>query len=366
MTPKQRQPTERRGFTLIEVATVGACLAVVVAALPPALEGTRERARSARCQANLGRLAAASATYSQQDPTEALIPLGPTYDSAAALFTKLRQLPFGFGGKAGFGGLYPQSIGINSTYGWIANMGSEHRPLNSILYKNEFKPISGTAAERIRDTEIDAKEYHCPADDGFQGNHFEEWYEFQQLLPERSSSYDFFGTSYCANVLWVSYAGENCCVRSNSPALRASTGIPNPGNTLLYMENVGRYSWMHHDPSTSDYGGPLSSDYLPAPEYPESLPGPEWHGAGWHFNAAFADGHIATIQMKSYVPVDPYPDDLVGDCDPTERCKWVMVRGSGWQLDTLPAQFIESIVPNPQTGRPSRDGGGILGWPSSE
>jgi prepilin-type processing-associated H-X9-DG protein len=149
---------------------------------------------------------------------------------------------------------------------------------------------------------------------------------------------------------------------SNSPYLRSLSGVPNPANTLLYIENVGRYAWQHRDPAAQEFGGPFAG-ILPTPEYPESEPGPQWHGKGWLFNASYADGHATYIRMKSYAPVEPYPANMMGKCaGQGEFCKWIMIRGPQWQIDCLPAPPVETRHPCPAEGRPCQDGEDIAGW----
>ena len=359
----------RTAFTLLELMATGACLAVLIAALPPALEGTRNRARGAQCISNLQRISTASMAYAAQDSNEIAIPAGIN-EAGGGSSVQARLGNYGYGGKSGVGGPSPSQQFLQSAYGFFAKMGSQHRPLNKLLYKNlKDYADSATAQQRSADTRINAGLYRCPSDNGFQGNHYVEWYNFGSRYLQYRSSYDYFGTSYSAIVFWTGFTGDTCCMRSNSAYLRPISTVPNPANTLIYMENVGRYCWNHHDPAATAYGGPFE-DILPDPEYPESLGGPEWHGKGWNFNSVFADGHVATIIMKSYIPVSPYPTDLVGDCAPSmmppgqERCKWIMIRGRGWQLDTLPASPVESNHNTPAAGLPSQDGVGIMGWPT--
>jgi prepilin-type processing-associated H-X9-DG protein len=173
------------------------------------------------------------------------------------------------------------------------------------------------------------------------------------------SSYDHFGTSYAANVFWTGVVAAGCVMKSNSPYIRPLSRVPNPANTLLYIENVGRYSWQYDDPCQDVF-----PDILPTPTYPEGRGGPKWHQVGWIFNMAFTDGHASATKMKSYDRVDPYPTNLTGDCAPTGQCRCIIVRGNGWQLDTLPAATVASVHSCPSAGRPSQDGVGICGWPT--
>jgi prepilin-type processing-associated H-X9-DG protein len=346
-------------FTVIELTVVCACLAVLAAVLPPALVGTRQRAQSARCLANLQRIASASVAYAAQDPGENVIPAGHLEHPLISMSGFGRLANYAYGGRSGIGGPTPACQFAYSTYGWAWQMGSAHRPLNAMIYKGAFK--SPVQLHDLRDTQIDVSVYQCPGDDGFQGNHYYEW--AKTTHDYGWSSYQHFGTSYSAAILWSPPVGDSAYVVSNSAYLRPASTIPNPGNTLIYIENVGRYCWCHHDPAAIALG----PDILPQPEYPEALGGPEWHGEGWRFNAAFADGHVGAIKVKSYVPVIPYPAGMVGDCadesaDEYGPCTWLMIRDRGWQLDTLPAPPVTTQHPWSTMWRPSLDATDIVGW----
>ncbi len=366
--------TRPRGFTLVELLVVGGALMVLAAALPPALVSTRERARQAQCLANLRKIIEASMIYAAADPGENGIPVGPISmgivpmdrDSQAGSVNQTRLGNYAYGGKSGVGG--PVVSYSQSLYGYANKMGSLHRPLNAVLYPGHPKmPLSvgsrGGSIFAPDDTYIAMQTYQCPSDNGYQGQHYDWW-----ARAPTYSSYDFFGTSYSANVFWTGMSGSFCCMQSNSPFLRPLSDVPVPSETLMYMENVGRYCWSHHDPASYLYGGPFG-DVLANPEYPEYLDGPEWHGRGWYFNAAFADGAVGTIRMKSYEPVRPYPSDMRGACSTgaggeTGACTWIMIRGPGWRLDTLPAEPVPTNIPIPAPGRPCQDGIALVGWPA--
>jgi prepilin-type processing-associated H-X9-DG protein len=355
-----RHCCQRYGLTLIELTAACACLAVVLTVVPPVLVGTRQRAQSARCMSNLRRIANASVAYAAEDPGENLIPAGHTETPQMVSPVLQRLANYAYGGRSGIGGPNPAQQFSASVYGWSWRMGSAHRPLNAMFYKGGFKaPIN---RYDLRDTQIDASVYQCPGDDGFQGVHYYEW--AKTTHDNGWSSYRHFGTSYSAIVFWTALASG--ATSSNSAYLRPAYTIPNPGNTLIYIENVGRYCWNHHDPAAVEYGGPFSG-ILPNPEYPEALGGPEWHGEGWHFNAAFADGHVARTKIKSYTKVVPYPSGMLGFCasdggGDTGPCTWIMIRGRGWQMDTLPAPPIETTHVISGDGGPSQDATNIVGW----
>ena len=80
-----------------------------------------------------------------------------------------------------------------------------------------------------------------------------------------------------------------------------------------------------------------------------------WHGRWWIFDVAFVDGHASTIRMEGYRPVNlsHYPP---GASFSSYQC--VIVRGNGWQKDTLPSPDLNTNHPCPQAGRPTQEGQG--------
>jgi prepilin-type N-terminal cleavage/methylation domain-containing protein/prepilin-type processing-associated H-X9-DG protein len=54
---------KRRGFTIVELLTVAAVIALLIGLLAPALSGARAGGRGARCKANLRQMAAAAHAY---------------------------------------------------------------------------------------------------------------------------------------------------------------------------------------------------------------------------------------------------------------------------------------------------------------
>jgi prepilin-type processing-associated H-X9-DG protein len=304
-----------------------------------------------KCLSNIRAIATASMTYAADDHHEEVIPAGVSEDPSYPSVVQSRLGNYAYGGKSGIGGPSVSQMNGASVYGWGARMGSAHRPLNRITYKSGFSaPVS---RYDLRDTKIDVDMYKCPSDAGFQGNHYKEWYDTQL------TSYDHFGTSYSANVFWIGRGGGGSSLNfmfSNSAYLRSLSGVPAPANTILYIENVGRYCWNQDDP----YPG---ITFSPQPPYPERLGGPKWHQQGWYFNATFCDGHATYIKVKSYIPFDRYPTNMAGICA-NGGCQYIMIRGRGWQWDTLPAAPIESKHPCPDSGRPSQDGVDLIGWPT--
>ena len=239
--------------------------------------------------------------------------------------------------------------------------------MNDLLYPGGFTDYlnSSTGYDRegaTRDTNLDLGLFRCPADDGPpRGAHCPDW-----LAHPDHSSYDHFGNSYAANVFMVIPSNGAGCVQSNSPYLRPINRVPNPSRTIYYEENIGRWAW-----------GCLREPCELEGVAPGLDPGPTkeirgWHGKPWTFNRSFVDAHAETQKVyiegtedangyaNHYMPevLDWYPPwrpgctggTFAGDYE-TYHC--VLIRGPGWQKDTLPAPLIETHLNNPGYGRGS-------------
>jgi prepilin-type processing-associated H-X9-DG protein len=210
--------------------------------------------------------------------------------------------------------------------------------------------------------------YRCPADDGPpKAAHCPDWVNHRER-----TSFNHFGTSYAANIFMISSSAGGGQMQSNSPYLRSLSGVPNPARTINYEENIGRWAWA----CKRQISG---CDFVAAVD-----PGPTggvrgWHGKDWTYNYAFVDGHAGTKQIyidgtedsDGYAnhyfneALDSYPvfpncsscapgsDDCPGDVGSFEVYRCVIVRGDGWQKDTMPAPLICTDLRWTFSGRPS-------------
>ena len=167
--------------------------------------------------------------------------------------------------------------------------------------------------------------------------------------------------------IFMTAAGQSE-MRSNSPYLRPASRIPTPARTLYYEENIGRWAWSCKNElaDCEEVVGGKGVD-----------PGPTkvvsgWHGKDWTYNRSFVDAHAE--YQKIYIEgtedregfanhyrnerLGSYPgwDESEAPMNPDEgfnqyRC--IIVRGDGWQKDTMPAQPIGTGLTNPCGGRPS-------------
>ncbi|MHC4611820.1 MAG: prepilin-type N-terminal cleavage/methylation domain-containing protein [Planctomycetota bacterium] len=313
------------GFTLVELLVVVSIIALLISILLPSLKCAREQTKRAVCLANCKGIATASLIY-----------VHPMLFNAP-LDAAMRRLiaAHGFGGKSGRG-----KEGSNVFFwGTGAQKGPGTRPLNKFIYKDGFQnyaldPGPGFSNWK-KDERLDLDLYACPGDNGYQGIHWTSWKN------SKLTSYDHYGTSYAANILWI-FGGmpvPGCptapCCKSNAPFMRPLSRIPNPSNTLYYEENVGRYTFWA-DPVARGCG-----QYTPEQGIVSG-----WHGCtdktkDWLFNVSFADAHAATVRMKGTLNPD------IGEYPSGGYSNWmcVIIRGSGWQRDTLPSPPVATHVP---------------------
>ena len=335
-------------FTLVELLVVVSIIALLIAILLPSLQNARRLAKRAACRANVRSIAQAGLTYAVEDPHELAIPIGE--GDGHPLHQQVYYSYVGFGGKSGLGvtGSTRESL-------WSGNnlMASVHRPMNELLYPGGLMggtPSRSGGISWSKDAKQSLSVYHCPADRGFPGFHQIGW-EVSGL-----SGYDYFGTSYACNPLFVGYPGEGERLQSNGMYLRPVSRTPSPSNTVLYWEYAARYATFAANTGDYDQSGCYwgSEPYTTWADYTAK----GHHGRDFHFNTSFADGHTAWVQIKGHGRVG------IGDQDrkmpPSCQggvCNCIFLRGLGWQLDTLPAELVrthkvrsdsgDSMIPGP-------------------
>lgn len=347
------------GFTLIELLVVIAIIALLIAILLPSLEAARRQAKQNACLSHIKNIATSSRVYEADDASGWGIPVHPLQyqqDNTEPTFIGAYE----WGGKSGIGTPgYAERGGsgeLSSKYGTAAGFGPGTRPMNDILYKGGFKdnlsPWDRRGAER--DTMLELDLFKCPGDDGPpRGAHCEDWTRHTER-----SSFDHFGNSYAANVFMICCDNDISIMETNSPYMRPVSRIPTPARTLYFEENIGRWAWSaRNELSVCDFIG-IGVD--PGPT--KSIRG--WHGKDWTFNRAFVDAHaeFQKIWIEGTEDSDGYAlhyrNEIVFPDDPGRdlgfRC--IIVRGPGWQKDTLPATLIQTGLLHSGNGRPSYEG----------
>ncbi|MCP4246551.1 MAG: hypothetical protein GY778_05840 [bacterium] len=325
----------RRALTLVELLAATATVALLVAVLTPAVAGVRSRSKQTVCLQNLGRIAEASIVYATADPDDQAIPVHPRMNYAGYPPELRRQISrMAWGGKSGRG------VEDYDPYFWGTHnhMGPSTRPLNRILYGDVFPDYAANPGPNginwDNDARLDLKFNRCPSDNGHTGDPVNTSWRDGRL-----TSYDHYGNSYAANVIWIFVpGGSDCwgssCCDSNSPLLHRLADIGNPAQTLYYLESCGRSAFFAEPQGTQDSCGGSTGE----------IDG--WHGQPWQFNVAFVDGHAGTVNIRGHQNprLGHYPE-----CGGWSNCHqfWhcVIIRGDDWQMDTLPLEPVRSTIP---------------------
>lgn len=349
----------RGAFTLIELLVVIAIIALLVAILLPSLESARRAAKQNACLAHIKNIGTSSRVYEAEDPQGWGIPVHPLQyqqNTGSPTFVGAYE----WGGKSGIGwdDWIPPKGPLGSKYGTKAGFGPATRPMNAILFKGGFKD-SGNPFNRIgatEDTKLELENFKCPGDDGPpRGAHCPDW-----VANSERSSYDHFGNSFSANMFTISNSGGGPMF-SNSPYLRPTTRVPTPARTLYYEENIGRWAWACRREQCTSIPD-LQPGVDPGPT--KALRG--WHGKDWTFNRVFVDAHAE--QQKVYIEgtedsqgyVEHYRAEMLGSYPGLpgqegsfDQYQCIIVRGNGWQKDTMPADLLETGLNHSGGGRSS-------------
>ena len=351
------------GFTLIELLVVIAIIALLIAILLPSLEAARRTAKQNACLSHIKNIGTSSRVYEADDPSGFGIPVHPLQYDVANQNSPTFIGAYEWGGKSGIGGkIDPPTHAIESPFGTKKGFGPASRPLNAIVYKGGFTDHGPKGTNRrdgqTADTKLELDLFTCPGDNGPpRGAHCPDW-----LRNSERSSYDHFGNSFCANVFMIASNGGGE-MRSNSPYMRPVTRVPSPARTLYYEENIGRWAWS----SRRELDDCLWIGQGIDPGPTKAVRG--WHGKDWTFNRVFVDAHAE--QQKVYnegsensegyathyrnEQLDSYPDFGTSPGD-FEQYRCIIVRGNGWQKDTMPAPLIDTNLFISGPGRPSYEG----------
>ena len=337
---------ERNAFTLVELLVVVSIIALLISILLPSLKKAREQAKVSVCMSNVKGISSASLTYAAGDRSEHTVPVHwmMMRDDPTGMERAVGEIEWG--GKSGQGEPLTGNAPVDSKWGTANGRGPGTRSLNDVLFKGGFTDYQNNRGPQSRnwvnDYEMDLPLYKCPSDRGYSGYHYEAWKNSEL------SSYDHYGNSYVANALWVRWVPGPSNLWSISTFLRPVSRVPNPANTVYFMENAGRFSWrINYECSGTGTG--LGADI--------DLGIKGWHGRPYTFVTSFVDAHATMVKMAGHIRptphlpfYNPHPD---GQPMGYDNWQCVIIRGKGWQIDALPAPPVDTGIPYGGRGVPS-------------
>jgi hypothetical protein len=276
------------------------------------------------------------------DPDNHIFPISPVFGQAIGGGPKLVPRWFEWGGKSGRGNTTVPAA--QSVWGYAGRVHAYNRPLNKLLYKAGMRRLNDTSPETeiVDDQQLDLQIYKCPADTGYTAKNYPD-YGMSNLRESGLSCYDHYGNSYTGAAFIVCLSTGSGCVSdlpifSTSPFYRPLSRIPNGANTILFYEGNASRAYRGYDASK-----PITANPCNEPPLDEEIV-KGWHGKDWFFTCCFVDGHSSVIKMKGMTVPPPhlgatYPD--IPGRDPYQYWGCITIRGSGWQMDSLPAPTIE-------------------------
>ncbi|NOT02924.1 MAG: hypothetical protein HOP29_20180 [Phycisphaerales bacterium] len=319
-----------RAATLVELVSTVTAVAALLIVLLPTLGQFRRASKTVHCLDNLSRIGQAAMVHAALDSNERAVPDHPRMGIGAETLGM-----YEWGGKSGQGSPVSGTDPLSSLWGTQNGRGPATRPLNRILFGDPFPDFrNDPGPDNVNwqdDAQLNLDVFRCPADTGYSGHHYNAW------RASRLTSFDHYGNSYASNNLWVGLAGGNCTLHSVSPFFRPLSRVPNPAQTILLIENAGLFAWR------KNYVSGACGTIAP----PNTLLVRGWHNEPWTFQSAFSDGHAATVRMKGHLrpQLDPgrYPRYGVQNTSYNFWCR-AIIRGPGWQLDTLPDPSVPTSL----------------------
>jgi hypothetical protein len=235
--------------------------------LLPSLSAAREQAKQTKCLANIRAQLIAGVSYSQEDPSEYILPVHARFRSAEigkdcySLQSYLSSARMSYGGKSGahdYDGERcaslvgkPTIVTADPTTGYGRyttgnGMGPATRPMNAYLFRGSFADRMGMSVDEMRsDEQIEMDVFRCPSDRGYNSSSDgggvygigiymgrEEWHS------DERSFYDVVGNSYGTNSTLLPVPNSPR-VLSIGPWLRPYSQIPSSSMTTVSSQRVG-------------------------------------------------------------------------------------------------------------------------------
>lgn len=323
---KSHTSTERKAFTLAELATVGALITVLVAMMTPALTRAREDARVARCLTNVREIARGASSYVDEQGT--LVFCWPVNyvvarEQSQRQFTYYTEFIWGGGVSDKRPADWDESVaGNNSPF--VGNDADvlwytpSERPLNahlvpSVWWDNPLRrrPFPERTSIPMQLDDL----FKCPTDS-------------TAGVPDATDppdpnsgaimrSWEFWGTSYSINWYWVYvYTGVDGAGVLSVLGGNAAKGDPGRGSELLARvreHGASEFALFYENQMNLALQGARPRGF---PESGRSLRG--WHGRQDTHVAAFADGSARHQEFDtrfvdgpgwSVWPSRPWPND---------------------------------------------------------
>lgn len=296
---------QRRGLTLIELLVVVAVISLLMAIVLPAVRAVKERAKQARCLANLHVIGVGAQSYATEEPRELMIPIHRMMVSripASDFWLWRTAIWFSWGGQSA-----PDLFladGRKYRLGEGTAWAAATRPLNAYM----------GGATSGSDSVLDV--YRCPSDAGY---------------PESSDIDDAPRTN----------AGRSLFSTLGNSYRASLYGLFPPD----FSDYDGAFSigvWGHRLSTISDAGQTVAfgePNFFNMIGIDDGRPDPDpvmtygWHGEFMVENLLFVDGSARATRAQGQGTFGEQFSQAVGGLGDN----WTLIsRGSGWRLDLWP------------------------------
>ncbi|QOJ14529.1 MAG: prepilin-type N-terminal cleavage/methylation domain-containing protein [Planctomycetia bacterium] len=318
----------RSAFTLVELLVVIAIILLLMSILLPSMSEARVQAQRVVCLSNLKQFGTMAHTAAGDDSKQRLhlAHEATNEDSDRGPYFWMGSGDHCWGGADGtdpeFGG---PNLGLPPK-------GAKGRFMNRYMTGGHS---SNPQAQR------DFRLFQCPTDKGMVADVF-------SAAPRSSAwSENVFkasGNSYMGDYYYVKLHGLFDDPSDHSPYRRWGAyrrplhQFSEPSKNLLFWES----RFIQAMANTAELGS--ANIGFDIGSRPQTIPG--WHGGRSWFNAVFADGHAAVIQLRKSGDMND-PRDYATPGNAYWRTYW---RGKGWQYDNFPQPTVKNTWFSPAVG----------------